>query len=105
MSTLAILSPSPSSPVPAGGDGAVHAVFTPGSILAIVGNVGAEVRDESGRKVWSNSAPAANNEAWLPIRWPAEPGTYTITATAFGEVMGILAEATQQFAVAAPKLA
>lgn len=102
MSQLTIAIPSLASPVFPGAQGAVHLVFVP-SFLAIAGTVSASIRDASGTEVWGNSAPVANNEAWITLQWPAVPGTYSISASAFGSVMGnVLATATQQFAVAGP---
>lgn len=104
MSKLTIAVPSPSSPAYPGASGAVHLVFEP-SFLAIAGKASASIRDAAGTEVWGNSATVTNNEAWISLQWPAVPGTYSISASAFGSVMGnILATATQQFTVAAPKL-
>lgn len=102
MSTLAITSPAESSPVKAGMAGEVHCQFTPTNIFVVPGSVTVSITDGSGKEIWKADAPIVANQAWLQVSWPATPGAYQVSATAYGFVMAnVLADATHQFTVIA----
>lgn len=102
MSTLTITSPAESSPVKAGMAGEVHIHIDPTNIFVVPGNVTASITDASGKEIWRADAPISSNEAWITVSWPATPGAYQVSATAYGFVMAnVLADATHQFTVIA----
>lgn len=101
MSRLTIDTPSPAIPVVAGAPGTIDVAIHP-SFMEVPGRVTAAIRDVYNQKVWAAEATSADDQAFFRLNWPLAPGIYTLEVVCYGILVGILADATQQFSVVAP---